>query len=205
MDEDNKDNLNGGETGAEGGTGSAGDGGTGSDGIAENSPFNPFNNTYNDNKSDDKNDGKNDEGDDFDADDKEALEELVNKKVDQRFVNQEARIDSNTRTNEVNDFLTREGNEVFKPYADKIKEYVQSPVAKGLTLEAIARLAVDPNDMIKQGATLEKEARIVNDRGVVGGAGAKTITPSDELPDPAGMSSAEFGKAVEKHMDRSPR
>jgi len=98
----------------------------------------------------------------------------------------------------VNSFLTDEKNEVYKPFAEKIREYAKSPAAKNLKAEAIARLAVDPREMIAKGAEAERKASKESRDSVSPGGAVRVKEGSSDLPDAWKETKEDFNKTIQK-------
>jgi len=98
----------------------------------------------------------------------------------------------------VNTFLADDQNQVYRPYADKIREYAKSPTVKGLRAEAIARLAVDPREMMAKGAEEERKAFKESRDSVSAGSTARTPKGSDKIPNAWDMSQEKFKEVINK-------
>jgi len=98
----------------------------------------------------------------------------------------------------VNTFLADDVNQVYRPYAEKIREYAQSPKAKGLKAEAIARLAVDPRDMMAKGAEEERKASKESRDSVSAGSTARAKEGSGKFADAWGMTPGKFKETIDK-------
>jgi len=98
----------------------------------------------------------------------------------------------------VNTFLADEKNKVYRDYQEKIRTYAKSPAAKGLTAEAIARLAVDPREMMAKGAEAERVASKESRDSVSAGQTARTPEGSTGVPDAWSMPQDKFKETIEK-------
>jgi len=98
----------------------------------------------------------------------------------------------------VNTFLAEDKNKLYRPYADKIREYAKSPAAKGLKAEAIARLAVDPREMMAMGAEEERKASKESRDSVSAGGTIRVKESSDKLPNAWDMSRDKFQQVIDK-------
>ena len=98
----------------------------------------------------------------------------------------------------VNTFLADEKNKVYRDYQEKIRTYAKSPAAKGLTAEAIARLAVDPREMIARGAEEERKASKESRDSVSPGSTARTPEGSNKIPNAWDMPQDKFKETIEK-------
>jgi len=98
----------------------------------------------------------------------------------------------------VNTFLSDEKNKVYRPFQEKIREYAKSPASKNLTAEAIARLAVDPREMMAKGAEAERKASKESRDSVSAGSTARTPEGSNKVPDAWSLAPEKFKQAIEK-------
>lgn len=98
----------------------------------------------------------------------------------------------------VNTFLADERNKVYRDYQEKIRAYAKSPAAKGLTAEAIARLAVDPREMMAKGAEAERVASKESRDSVSAGQTARTPEGSNKVADAWSMPQDKFKETIEK-------
>ena len=98
----------------------------------------------------------------------------------------------------VNTFLADEKNKVYRPFQEKIREYAKSPTSKGLKAEAIARLAVDPREMMAKGAEEERKASKASRDSVSAGGTVRVPEGSDKIPDAWSLSSDKFKETIEK-------
>lgn len=132
-------------------------------------------------------------GDDIDDEDKKAISSVV----DDRTAGLQDDLEGLKAANRVGSFLEDEKNEVYKPFAAKIKEYASDPRAKGMSVEAIARLAINPRELMDAGAKQEREASKEAKAGQSsGGSSARPEGKGGELPDAFGLSSKDFEKTV---------
>ncbi len=148
--------------------------------VSEEEPFIPFNT-----KEEEKVEVK---GEELDEEDQAAIDSRVDAKT-QKLATDVTEV---KMKQDISDFLNQEGNEVYKPVADQIKEFAQHPKAKGMSMEAIARMAVDPRDLIAQGAKKEREATEESKEGVTAGSSGRPTPDGDTLPNAFDLSKDEF-------------
>jgi len=101
------------------------------------------------------------------------------------------------REQRISDFLNDPKNTDYKEFGNKIRELAKKPEAKGLTVEAIAKMVVPPDYWIKKGAELAKKAEQESVQSFTGGGSIRKVGEvgqSSELPDPSKMSREEFEK-----------
>lgn len=100
----------------------------------------------------------------------------------------------------INQFMEDPKNEVYISYREKIKEYALHPKSKGMSLEAVARLAVNPRELIRKGATLERQANN-NAKSVATHGKPIAITPTKgSLPNAWDLSQEEFLQVTDRAM-----
>lgn len=104
--------------------------------------------------------------------------------------------DSFKREQKVNEFMSKPENSDFKEFEGKIRELAAQPGAKGLTVDAIARMAVPKDYWIKKGAEMGSQADTESKQTYTSGAAARDEGgkgKSSELGDPYDIKDpAEF-------------
>ena len=154
--------------------------------------FSPFDNS--------EGDGEDKKGvDNVDEDEQAAIRSVVQDE-NQSIV---SRLDKNDARAAVNEFLENPKNAVYKDFASKIREYATDPRTKGMNIEAVARMAVDPRELAVKAAEKEREAQLEANKGIVGGSTgrAESIDPS-QLPDANSLTPEEFEATVNKSLGR---
>lgn len=131
---------------------------------------------------------------DIDEEDRKVMQAVV-KEENKSVISKLDKMEVDTK---VNNFLSDEKNKVYRDYQEKIRTYAKSPAAKGLTAEAIARLAVNPRDMIAKGAEEERKASKESRDSVSPGSTARTPEGSDKVPNAWKMSQDKFKETIEK-------
>lgn len=146
-------------------------------------------------------------GDDQEEKEEEPDEELDDedrKVIDSRVKAHTSKLEDEVlsvkRSQEVSDFLDQSDNEVYRPVAAKIREYASNPRSRGMSIEAIARMAVDPRDLVSEGAKKEREATKESEEGMIAGASGREIEEQGKLPDAYGLSKEEFEKKASEAM-----
>jgi len=157
--------------------------------------FSPFADSGEGDKGDGKKKGEGD--DEMDDEDKQAIDARIREQTS-GYDEKLSRIE---REQSIDSFLADEKNEHLKPYASKMKEIARDPRSAVLDTKAIARLAVDPAQMIAEGARLEREAQAEGKSSVTGGAGNRPSSGGGELPNAWELSTEEFNKTVEKELE----
>lgn len=98
------------------------------------------------------------------------------------------------REQQVSEFLNNPKNEDYKEFGDKIKELAKHPAAKGLTVNALARMAVPEEHWIKKGAELASNADAESRKTFTSGSAARDEVKGksgDELGDPYAIKDGE--------------
>ena len=132
--------------------------------------------------------------DEIDDEDRRVMESVIDEKS-RGIVDKVEGLETDLK---VNSFLSDPKNEVYRPFADKIRTYAKSPAARNLTAEALARLAVDPRDMMVRGAEEERKAsKEAKETATVGGS-ARPLEGSDELPNAWTLPDSEFRETIDK-------
>lgn len=204
MEKPDDQNLN--NNGAGNGDGGAGDGGAGDQGKGDDNnqddleQFDPFD-------ADSMNFGDDDNDDDADDDDDNGNgngkgDDDKNKNKTPDLSNQ---IHSLKREQELTNFMLEDGNEIYKPFVNKIRELSKDPRTRGLNISAIATLAAGKN-LLKIGAKLASKAQAeTNANNMGGGNGQRKTGNEGDLPDPTNMDSATFNAALDKILSGAKR
>ena len=123
------------------------------------------------------------EGEDSTAKEEGALkEEPKDSSSGQKdFVSKEE-YESFKRESQVSNFLNNPQNEDYKEFGDEITKLAKHPASKGLTIDAIARLAVPKDHWIQKGAEMSSEA---NEKS------RKTFTSGSSARDEVGKSGSQ--------------
>ncbi len=123
---------------------------------------------------DDGDDSDDDDGDDAAAAKKKSAaaapqldEETIAKIVEQRFPQLKAMQEAELK-GELGSFISKEGNEVFKPYEAKILRYAAHPSRAHLPIEAVAYEVAGPH-LLKLGIKMAEEAREKAGKSKTGG------------------------------------
>lgn len=135
-----------------------------------------------------------DDGDDDGLDKDDA--KVIDSRIDARTGGMAGDISDLKANQAVDGFLSDEKNAIYKPFASKIREYAKHPSAKGMTVEAIARIAVDPRNLVAQGAEEERKAQLESGQGMTTGSSGRSVAPAGDLPDAFGLSEEAFDKAT---------
>ena len=98
----------------------------------------------------------------------------------------------------VNTFLSDEQNQVYKPYEKEIRKFAKSPVAKGLKPEAIARMAVDPREMMNRGAEAERKASKETRDTATPGSVVRKPEGSNKIANAWNLAPDKFKETIEK-------
>ena len=141
------------------------------------------------------------EADDEDSDDDEEVDpedEKVIKKVLRKNVNPavEALIKQNIEAQnekDIHDFLSEEGNDIFKPYTDKVKKLMNHPSRRSVPINELF-YAVAGKELLKIGADIEKKAQEKAKSSQTGGGGSARNNNSKSEKNYKEMTNDEFLK-----------
>lgn len=216
-DEQNKDNFNNDKTPENKETSKGDNDNVGNNNGDDKTPppsddFDPFEQEENkDDKNKDKKDAK--EGDDKGEDNKEnqddeiddedakLIDARIDKIISQRYADKFKKIDEQDVKEKVDTFLNNPDNEVYKDFKDDIIKYANNPRTKGMTMEAIARLSVNPRTLMKKGAELESKAsEEAKTKVTQGSVKQQPKVNTGKLPNAWELSDEEFDKAVAQTM-----
>lgn len=121
---------------------------------------------------------------------------LIDERIETKVGAYQQKIDRIEKMQAVDSFLADPENDLYKPFASKIREYALHPKSKGIAVSAIARMAVDPRKILEEGAKRAQAADIEARDSVSGGADNRPSTEESKLPNAWKLSKDEFNKTI---------
>jgi len=141
---------------------------------------------------------------DVDAEDAKVIDARV-APVKEQTARLDSEIEQIKRSQAIDDFLSKEENADYVPFASKMKEIARDSRSGEIKVDYIAKMAMDPKALIEKGARMEREAQKEGRSGITGGASDRPSGPGGDLPNPDGMTDEEFQKTIDRELAKQAR